>query len=127
MGRCYLHTDYEKYLCQISVLLITNLIGVQPKLSVLFDELLSDELKAATEKVALLVYTWLKETYIFIFYYLPLDHHYSPITPLHIKRWHWTFSSILNIFIPNVTETNDCMFSVKVLLMFHYNLVFQYK
>lgn len=46
MGRCYLRTDYEKYLCQISVLLITNLIGVQPKLPALFDELLLDELKA---------------------------------------------------------------------------------
>lgn len=50
MGRCYLRTDYEKYLCQISVLVITNLIGVQPKLSVSLDELLFDGLKAGRQK-----------------------------------------------------------------------------
>lgn len=66
MGRCYLRTDYEKYLCQISVLVITNLIGVQPKLSASLDELLfrwAESWKA--EKVT---YRWLRETYIQLYF-----------------------------------------------------------
>lgn len=56
--------DYEKYQRQISVLAITNLIDVQPKLSSLFDELHLDELKAVTQEVTLLIRMVQRDIYI---------------------------------------------------------------
>lgn len=68
MGRCCLCTDYETYLCQRSVLLITNVIGLQTKQSLLFDELLMDELKADVRK-GHTVYTEGLERHIYLYFH----------------------------------------------------------